>query len=298
MKISHVQSGLTRSIFILRMKAWLYMNTPMRATRGATWARVWRKLSPRRQPHASGFTIIELLVVIAIVAVLIGILVPVLGAARRKARGVDTLSMMRQATAALTMYGGDHRDAFPFFATPGKPGAPLTVGPYTFAQGGYFGVQTKFWTALIVPDYLDVYPEALALHDTRKPPTPALGRADAPGLFTSRYWLTHAAHAQPAFWEDGAVEEPSMFRGMRLTDVAFPGQKGLLLDVLAGAFDSDNQDNDDSDTAYVGLADGSARAERWSVLIEAERFVQLKPYGAVGWPILSTRSGLAGTDFP
>lgn len=244
----------------------------------------------------TGLTIVEVLVVIAIIAVLVGILIPAIGAARRKAEGVSTTSMMRQASAALTMYGGDYRDAFPYLATPGQPDAPIRVREYTIARGGYFGIQTKFWTALIVPEYLEVLPQATALNEG-KPSSLALGPASSAGLYTSRYWLTHAAHAAPAFWEDEPATDTALLRGMRLTDVAYPSQKGTLLDVLAGAFSEGDDATEDRDIAYVGLADGSARSEHWSGLIEAGRFVQLKPYGAVGWPILSTRSGLSGTDF-
>lgn len=243
-----------------------------------------------------GLTIVEVLVAIAIIAVLIGILVPVIGAARRKAEGVSTTSMMRQASAALSMYGGDYRDAFPYLATPSQPDAPIRVRGYTIARGGYFGIQTKFWTALIVPDYLEVLPQATALND-RNPSSLALGPADGEGLYTSRYWLTHATHAAPAYWEDEPSADPALLRGMMLTDVVYPGQKGTLLDVRAGAFAEQNDQNEERDIAYIGLADGSARSEHWSGLIDAGRFVQLKPHGAVGWPVLSTRSGLSGIDF-
>lgn len=291
--------GIVRNVGLIFMTTWLLIESPAR-----------QKPTPspdERQPkvsglHAStcpstrGFTLLELLVVIAIIAVLIGILVPVIGAARRKADGVSTTSMMRQASAALAIYAGDYKDAFPYLATPGQPDAPITVGQYTIAHGGYFGIQTKFWTARIVPDYLDVLPKSVSLHDG-KPSSWVIGPAGSEGLRTSRYWLTHAAHAAPAFWDDEPSTDTSLLRGMKLTDVAFPSQKATLLDVLAGAFAKENHNNEERDTAYVGLADGSAKGENWTALIDAERYVILKPHGAVGWPILSTRSGLAGIDF-
>ena len=81
---------------------------------------------------------------------------------------------------------------------------------------------------------------------------------------------------------------------MRLTDVVFPSQKGSLLDVRAGVFDGAPDAPDRN--AYIGVSDGSARGENWDQLIAAGRFLE-RPYGAIGWPILSTRSGLAGADF-
>ncbi|MFK7760338.1 MAG: type II secretion system protein [Phycisphaerales bacterium] len=55
------------------------------------------------------FTLIELLVVIAIIAIMIGILLPALGAARASARAVKEQAGMSQVLTAYTMYADDHR---------------------------------------------------------------------------------------------------------------------------------------------------------------------------------------------
>lgn len=77
---------------------------------------------------ARGFTLIELLVVVAIVALLISILLPSLGAARRQARLAQCMSNMRQIVTAVLMYSGDARDRFPTTMLPGPDGFPSTVG--------------------------------------------------------------------------------------------------------------------------------------------------------------------------
>ncbi len=56
------------------------------------------------------FTLIELLVVIAIIALLIGILLPSLGAAREAGKKVQCASQMRQIMTAWTGYTLDHKE--------------------------------------------------------------------------------------------------------------------------------------------------------------------------------------------
>ncbi len=60
-----------------------------------------------------GFTLIELLVVISIIALLIGILLPALGAARETARLSQCASNQRQIATALYSYATDEKDQFP-----------------------------------------------------------------------------------------------------------------------------------------------------------------------------------------
>ena len=66
-----------------------------------------------RRTRTDGFTLIELLVVISIIALLVGILLPALGSARRAARSVVCKSNMRQWGIALNVFMVNHDDQLP-----------------------------------------------------------------------------------------------------------------------------------------------------------------------------------------
>src|SRR5688500_2871501 len=71
---------------------------------------------PRRRRPVCAFTLVELLVVIGIIAVLIGIMLPVLSKARAQANRAECLSNIRQLGVAVLMYCNDNDGWFPTFA--------------------------------------------------------------------------------------------------------------------------------------------------------------------------------------
>lgn len=79
---------------------------------------------------SGGFTMIELLVVIAVIAVLVTILVPVLGRARRHVKAVACMSNLRHWAQIFSMYTGDNNGQF--IAEPAyKPDGSLVSGEHT-----------------------------------------------------------------------------------------------------------------------------------------------------------------------
>lgn len=70
----------------------------------------------RSEKRQGGFTLIELLVVIAIIALLIGILLPALGEARRAAKKVICFSNQKQLAVAMGTYAADFANQIASFS--------------------------------------------------------------------------------------------------------------------------------------------------------------------------------------
>ena len=73
-------------------------------------------VTPARRP-APAFSLVEMVVVVGIIAVLLAVLIPAVGKARRQAAGVQCLSNVRQLTQAFLLYANENKGRGPIYRT-------------------------------------------------------------------------------------------------------------------------------------------------------------------------------------
>lgn len=175
-------------------------------------------LNRRHLNLATGFTLIELLVVISIIALLVGILLPALSAAREAARSSVCKSNQKQIGIAFVSYQNDNDGYFPWNnytvtwddhlglggydgrtitrqqASVGHPqdrtGYPVVGAEVYFCPSDQNLPRLPDWDNYV--DGQDYAPKSYGINGWYKPPTPEdEGYKKAPGLVSLGYGIQH-----------------------------------------------------------------------------------------------------------
>jgi prepilin-type N-terminal cleavage/methylation domain-containing protein/prepilin-type processing-associated H-X9-DG protein len=135
--------------------------------------------------RSPAFTLIELLVVIAVIALLVGILLPALGGARRSARATVCAANLAQIGVGTVAYSADHKEAvIPSYNMTGTNGdSPLDGWGPILDRDGYIAAPEKSRAATFYcPETVDV--DGVATGQTGTDPNNPKGWLDWPFLRT------------------------------------------------------------------------------------------------------------------
>jgi type II secretory pathway pseudopilin PulG len=238
-------------------------------------------MSTASDHRRSAFSLVEVLVVVVVIATLIALLLPALAQVRWNAQRAESLAGSRRIVAILTQYSTDNREHFPAFVNRGPDGGgPVEINGQLITTS-FLGAHMRLWPAAIAAGDRA---ELLALNHPRFVDTP-IGDADST-IQQSSYFLT------PAVAADHSVFQPlppspipaSLLRANRWSDVAFPANKGLLLDAYWWS--------KRPSTALTGFADGSADAIKIEPTVPLARLNVSGPFA----PVICTIDGLRGRD--
>ncbi len=180
-----------------------------------------------------GFTLIELLVVISIIALLIGILLPTLAAARRNAMASRSLSNIRQMDIALAAYNSEHNQLYPKHSSPSS-------GPWP----GY--ANRPRWA-----DYLYQYVQDVRIY--RSPLLTERELANFTKPFAHNTAEKHGGYGYNFQYLGNSRFTPS-FHALNDIDIRVPGQTVTFGDT-AGSRDGNSNNNPGDGAAAVYVLD-------------------------------------------
>lgn len=186
-------------------------------------------------PPSRAFSIVEVLVVLGVLAILAGLLSPVLARQRRAARESVCLTQLRSHSSVIAAYAGDNRDSWPMACRVDPRGAGAIYRDHPVAPFGIVGgvwhfaildayAYQPFHASLICPDD-DITPterDSAASVLARSPDTVG-------GTLDRR--ISMAMYLSPvALDPERPVWRPDVWITQRQADVVYPAAKAGLVE--------------------------------------------------------------------
>lgn len=249
-----------------------------------------------------GFTLVELLAVIGIIAVLIGLALPGLSGANRRAKETVVLSNLRQSAIVFEQYTQQYHGSLPW--APAGTGFSLTpdMPPTSTLWGGYWDL-SRYWSSLMQgvapwPEWFGMWciPDPHRPTDAPWHPDASQGSGFSDGVSSFEY--ARSLFARPLIWQPGPgiLDEAEVHRPVRVHEVRYPSSKGLLFDSEACARVHCANNGMSIDRAVL-FVDGHAayHALEDAALPLAGRDPSIAGFGPL--PIHDTEDGAYGRDY-
>lgn len=224
----------------------------------------------RVQSRRRAFTLIELIIVMGLIAIVAGLMLPALGAARKQAQDTVQLKQIQQCGGLIAVFAADRADVYPL------------ASAWQFQS-------SRFWFApLLRHGYVK------SLHEI-DPQSKSRGMDVA-------FAMSVSMTCDPSYYVPEREEYPKLLserptRLIRQADVSFPSSKGLLFTYRPGFVQTSRPVlwccMPERIPAPVLFADGSAEVIAHQ---DCKLIAPLRPHMHAGQPVITTWYGVRGVD--